>query len=544
VAYYHISVNKLRKDARPEDVIRIPKGTNAREITGLPEGDNRIYMWSEDTVGNMGGEVFTTVRIDTEPVYFGDFYPVSGEWITNQRPSCSIWINDTNTGVDPLRIEYQISTTGEVDLGDQWDLLQESYSPDNSLYIVVTGWFKNGKENWMRFRAWDVAGNGPKVSPAYNVWIDAVPPTYVMRSPLESDYQLSSNQEVKIEIRDPDSGVDFSSIEYRVSTQGRSKFGPWLPYKDATGNPNQVEVRIREEFLRGDQNYVQVRARDLAGNQMSTSAMFNVKINTFPVIVRTSPTPNEIYYEGDVIVFDATATYDPDGEIPQITWYRNDPSGLVTFATSSRLATDDFAAGDYAITVEAKSGALPPITEVFTLRVHPKPTVIIEIDSDGDGMFDWWEDMFSTDKAVKDADKDYDADGFTNFQEFENGTEPLNPLSKPPTPPVPQDRSTLGLFEGDMYMLLVGLAIITLAVLITMMVAKRKKDQAEKRIRTVRNMRRIMPSVSWEHITAASYLAAASSQNMLAQVSGPALPGPAPLGDDQALPPAPENVVQ
>lgn len=41
-------------------------------------------------------------------------------------------------------------------------------------------------------------------------------------------------------------------------------------------------------------------------------------------------------------------------------------------------------------------------------------------DGDGDGMPDWWEDYYSVD----DPDDDPDGDGYTNLQEYENGTDP------------------------------------------------------------------------------------------------------------------------
>lgn len=62
----------------------------------------------------------------------------------------------------------------------------------------------------------------------------------------------------------------------------------------------------------------------------------------------------------------------------------------------------------------------------------------IYIDSDGDGMPDYWEDRFKLDKNKYDSDLDPDKDGLTNFEEYYNGTNPFDP-----------DTDKDGLNDGD-----------------------------------------------------------------------------------------------
>lgn len=47
------------------------------------------------------------------------------------------------------------------------------------------------------------------------------------------------------------------------------------------------------------------------------------------------------------------------------------------------------------------------------------------LDSDGDGMPDWWEKFYGLDWQLDDANLDPDGDGWTNLEEYLNGTDPL-----------------------------------------------------------------------------------------------------------------------
>ncbi|MBN1389062.1 MAG: hypothetical protein JXA22_00285 [Candidatus Thermoplasmatota archaeon] len=546
VALYHISLNMDRDEAyaKGASVMDIPKGTLTARVDNLEEGVNTIYIWAEDSVGNEGNSLFIDVIIDMAPVYFTDFYPTTGVWINNLRPLCSIVIHDDLTGVNPLTIEYEFTTSGETGLVGEWSTISDPYAASDELRVAIAGWFKNGKDNWIRFRARDMAGNPHQISESYNVWIDARSPTYKMTSHSEDEYQLNPLQEVHIQIQDDESWVDASTIEYRITTQGLTKWSAWLPYKDAEDGQKSV-VTLRENFRRGNDNYIQVRAKDLAGNPVSVSKAFNIRINTYPVIVIVSPTSSDLYRVGDTIVFDAGDSYDPDGDRLTISWFKSGSDGMEPLGESQQV-TAKLPAGEHTITVIAKDRVNNQVQTTFTLTVELAIPHVVETDLDGDGLPDWWEEKYQTDPAVKDAQMDPDHDGFTNLQEFQNSTHPNDPRIRPPTIEDQKKDNAIGLFSSDAWPLWVLLLVLVIAVVLTMFVAKAKKDRQVKRIQTVRNMRKIMPSVSWDQITATAYLAPMTGGMTLPAAAGPALPSAAQetIPPDQALPPAPESAIR
>ncbi len=547
VAFYHISLNEPHATADMEKVQTVEKETYSVSVDSIPEGVNRIYLWAEDAVGNHGPEVFSTIRIDLTGVYFEAFYPSSDVWLSDLRPTCTVLVNDTITGVDPLSIEYETSTSGEANLIGEWEQVQDSYAPGNSLRVVVVGWFGNGKDNFIRFRAKDLAGNDYSYSEPYNIWIDADQPMIRLKSPAdEDDFQINPVQNIQIQIDDKESGVDAESIEYRFTTAGTDKYTPWKPYKDAESG-NSVIVNLRLTLKRGDENFVQVRASDLAGNPLKTSRAYNIKVNTYPMIDITSPTGGEVLYSNVPVTFDATDSYDLDRDSISFKWFKSGPEGMEPFGITA-LMTANFVPGEHTIKLIVTDSVENSASYSFTILVEPPMEGLVgpdDGDSDLDGIPNWWEIQYHLDPLDKDSDEDVDTpnpDGFTNLQEWHNRTDPTNPWSHPPIPYKTVEEEETGPLSSGMWPIWVILVALILAIVITMSVIQRKKSGVERRIKTIRNMRKIMPSVSWEQITTTAALAPFAQAGLsMPQDMSTALPAAQAVDLSTALPPVQEH---
>jgi hypothetical protein len=62
--------------------------------------------------------------------------------------------------------------------------------------------------------------------------------------------------------------------------------------------------------------------------------------------------------------------------------------------------------------------------DCMRFNLYGDPTVALRADAEVDGMPYWWELHFNLDPTIDDADGDPDDDGFTNLEEYINGTDP------------------------------------------------------------------------------------------------------------------------
>ncbi len=166
------------------------KPTKVRAFTSLilPEGINNVKWAAADRAGNgpaKSGEL--QLRVDnTEPI-LEDPLPKKDKVFKDTTVTCGITIEDgLGSGMDPLTVQYCISTEGDDkdNFIDWTSVIIDPGDMDGDIRLDIS--FQPGNENYIKWRAKDLAGNGFSYSEAHNVRVNS-PPVPKIASPLASD---------------------------------------------------------------------------------------------------------------------------------------------------------------------------------------------------------------------------------------------------------------------------------------------------------------------------------------------------------------------
>jgi hypothetical protein len=156
------------------------------------EGDDNYIKWRvEDLAGNGYDETGPVqVKVDTREVLFVDPTPDPEDWIAVELDDdedemtidYTITLKDTSSGVDAESIEYCYSIAGIDEYGD-WtsaEKIEDSTEIECKVNIPV----EEGENNYIKWRAKDVAGNGYTESEDYKIKINTRP-VVIITSPEE-----------------------------------------------------------------------------------------------------------------------------------------------------------------------------------------------------------------------------------------------------------------------------------------------------------------------------------------------------------------------
>jgi len=391
--------------------------SNSLVYDGLVRGWNNIYIWAVDEAHNYGPSGVVSVLYDTNDPVFGLPDPTPGSWINTNTVNYGITIYDTEgSGVAGRTAEYSISFDG----GKTYSAWEPTNIRRNSQELKVRLFLtlREGDDNLVRWRAKDVAGNGHVESEPYLVKVDTQELTYKDPSPAEP---VDSNYvSLGINIEDGQgSGVDASTIEYSISYNGVSNYGPWEKL-DLTGSFSADYIETPSIYFERDTfNYVKWRAKDVAGNGYTYSEDIPIIINPVqrnhdPDPIISSPEPYEMYVDSMMITFDGSRSFDSDGDELIYLWY-SDKDGYL--GTSMTLRTR-LSQNNHKITLHVDDGESNQSTSV-DIVVLPD---INAVDTDKDGIPDYVDDDDDND-GLLDILEDKNRNGLYE----DNETDPKNP---------------------------------------------------------------------------------------------------------------------
>lgn len=593
VVHYRISDNF---DPTNQSIPKIPPKETEFIWNRTKEGIYSIYLWAEDYVGHVGEPAVATIKIDRKDPIFSEFYPMQNEllWVRNTNPEVKIMAYDGEvqtegtSGIRRESIEYSISIKGP-DLFEEWisaDQFDDVTKDQYKVEVKVTPRFVEGTQNLIRFRTMDRAGNGYTVSENYPLFIDVTEPRYedFFPTPLVwHDQNVINGKEVSIYIYDDTSGVKTPDIYYRISNKlysdgsyewvtGINQTGGWeqLSTKNWERQDGNKKIWVHfpyEDFAEGDMNFIQFLTKDVAGNGRYTewmpdkgpwtvSPLYQILVNTKPVAIISKPKMDQVFLITELITFEAIDSYDIDVDKGNLKFEWREGTRVLGYnmvQADERFKT----AGIHTITLFVGDSVHKPAATlendtraIATVRINIIDEKVPEpgIESDGDGIDDWWELKYFLDPDdPKDAGLDNDLDGYNNLREYlgddnlpptrglKDGNDPWDPSDHPAVkdirePDIPTRKAP---FEVWVFMVLIVVAIVLAAVVILVgYLRMNKKEEVEKR-----------EEAEEEAMLATPQLEIPSMPMMpMVDTSVPTLPAADAAAQPEALPPAPEQI--
>jgi len=223
--------------------------------------------------------------VDADAPTFRNAVPEPDDWHSSGQVLTSITADDAATsGVRASSMEYSYS----IDGGASWtawsrqglEITANGPRVDGMVLLSLP----DGDDNLLRWRATDLVGNGPVMSPELVIKVDTINVTYTGAVPGSDVWLIQLLVECGVTIRDMDgAGIEVASIQYRVSHANLSGYGGWQAWGASVGDAQ--EVTVRQDIAMGDSafNYVQWRAKDIAGNGYTTSPHYRVRVDVSPI---------------------------------------------------------------------------------------------------------------------------------------------------------------------------------------------------------------------------------------------------------------------
>jgi len=300
----------------------LPAGEHYQgEISELMEGDQEVFVWAVDKVGNIGIAESKMVYVDFTPLTFSSPVPTDTFYSNSTTIDCSVSISDGDgAGVDPFSVMYRI---GE---GSNFGTWSQATFDVNTRKASATASLTEGTNNWVQWEAIDMAGNGPTRSGSYQMMVDTTPVSFYNGTPETGTSISFGSIQVGISIGDAQgSGVHKSSLEISSKLAGTPDWSEWEGVsrieltKGTSGKPLEIMAFATIDLPWSGNHSIKWRAKDLAGN-VGVSGPTEINLNRIPTLVIDSPLDLATYISSNEISFDASNSSDPDLNVLHYHW--------------------------------------------------------------------------------------------------------------------------------------------------------------------------------------------------------------------------------
>jgi hypothetical protein len=218
------------------------------------------------------------IKIGEGDISFSNPVPEPSIWQLDSQVQVGITITANIKGglINGSTIMHQVSLDNGV-TWDEWVNIPK-ISSAKSVNALDTVLLKDGRNNLIKWRAFDTVGNGPFECMPYQVIVDTKNVKFSNPKPLKDKETSTKEVEIEITITDDTSGVDTSTIGYSLSYDSGRSWKSWVNI-NTNENGNRVDIRESITFPNGTGNRIKWRASDIAGNGPFESEPYTIKVN-------------------------------------------------------------------------------------------------------------------------------------------------------------------------------------------------------------------------------------------------------------------------
>jgi hypothetical protein len=149
--------------------------------------------------------IYFMIKIDDQNLVFSNPTPSSAKWYPTNYIDVGITITDNHSGVDTSSIEFSYSLVGGTSWGG-WVPVEkfedvEGYDKGSRVIAQYQVTLADGPDNYIKWRAYDLCGNGPLESKAYNIKVNLefIPKLGINLTLTPSTLNLQAGSEATVE---------------------------------------------------------------------------------------------------------------------------------------------------------------------------------------------------------------------------------------------------------------------------------------------------------------------------------------------------------